>query len=156
MRYGWRAFSLFGAGALFGLVASAVLFAPPELQDQPSPWGRWAWDKGAAASPMALAANTAAPSPAVTAATPPVDPVAVAPATALVAETALAASPVVTVGSPPAPKKRKVQKVESAPDTAMAGAGPAPYPVSVAPEFVRPPQDEAPSRGERDGADPSR
>lgn len=159
MSYGWRAFSLFGAGALFGLVASAVLFAPPELGNQPPPWSHWAREQG----PVGATPQTAgAPAPQPVAAAP-VPPAAIAvPATVEPAVVAADAAPtppvaeVVAVSTTPMVKKRKVQKEEPTVDTSTLGAGPAAYPVSVAPEAVRPPPEEALPRSEPDASDPSR
>jgi hypothetical protein len=179
MRYGWRAWSLFGTGTLFGLLAGAALYAPPEMADQPPPWDHWARDKGQATA--ATQAVAATPAPAASAAPAPMaaasDAAAVVqsplanPAetsTTLAAAAPPAVPPVASSTEPPAkvatairtaaPKKRKVESEEPAVDTSVAGAGPATSLVTrVEPEAVQAPSEAAPPRAESsEGADDAR
>lgn len=160
MSYSWRAFSLFGAGVLFGLVASAVLFAPPEMANQPPPWEHWARKQAPGAAANTAVVPTPEVQPVAAAANPPaaMQPPAPAepPVVAAEASSAPPAAPVVTASTTPAVKKRKVPKEEPAADTGTLGAGPAAYPVSVAPEGLRPQPDEALPRTVSDTSDPSR
>jgi hypothetical protein len=165
MSHGWRSWSLFGAGTLFGVVASAVLFAPPEFANAPAPWELWARDQGNAfagtrtvgAGPALAAApapaQPAAVAPTATAAAP--DPVALVPAPAL-ATSAPPPEIVAKVSRPPAPKKPKVQTEVPFVDTSTAGAGPAQAAVSVEPEGPRAPAEYSAPRSDNEGSDPSR
>jgi hypothetical protein len=146
-------------GALFGMLASAVLYAPPELANQPPPWQHRPWDQGAAAA----ATHTAGAGPAQAPASAPViEPAAailpaVDPATPpQVAASAQPPAEVAIVSPAPAPKKRKVQIEVPAVDTSAAGAGPAPDPVRVEPEAPRAPAEYTVPRSDGETTDPSR
>lgn len=183
MRYGWRAWSFFGAGALFGLLAGAALYAPPELENQPPPWEHWTWNRGAAAAGTDTA-GAAAAQPATSAPDQQSAPAAATPMAAAAEAAALAPAPVVetaaavSLPSPdPAPQAAsfaqppvKVAKARLAAvarkqaepteehlvDTSTVGAGPAPEPARIEPEAPRAPAEFAPPRSETEPIDASR
>ncbi|MDB5859975.1 MAG: hypothetical protein JWQ76_3664 [Ramlibacter sp.] len=151
---------MFGGGALFGLLAGAALYAPPDLGNQPPPWAHWARDQGGAAA----ATRTSGAGPA----QPPVSATA-PPASAAPEPVAAVSDPVPVVQPVPAPqvassaqppakvaKKRKVQSEEPHVDTSVAGAGPAPDTPPVEPEALRAPAEYALPRSDGEGVDASR
>jgi pyruvate dehydrogenase E2 component (dihydrolipoamide acetyltransferase) len=170
MRYGWRAWSFFGAGALFGLLAGAALYAPPELEHQPPPWEHWTWNRGTAAA----ATGTAGAAPAQPAPSAPEQqsaPAAAAPMAAAAEAAALAPAPVVEAAvslPPPDPapqaasfaqppvkvakaRRAAVARKQAEPseehlvDTATVGAGPAPEPARIEPARLEPEAPRAPA-----------
>lgn len=169
MRYGWRGWSLFGAGTLFGVVVGAVLYAPPELGNQPPPWQHWARDQDGTAAAMraagAVPAQPAAAAPPQSASAAP-EPMASASAPAPVAEAPVpvpqvvasgqATAKVANVSRAPAAKKQKVQSEVLTIDTSVAGAGPAPATARVEPEAFRAPAEQALPRNEGEGIEVTR
>ncbi|MCG2592219.1 hypothetical protein LZ009_05435 [Ramlibacter sp. XY19] len=159
MSYAWRSWSMFGVGTLFGVVMGGVLYAPPELANQPPPWQLWSRMQAApavdthasGAGPAPLAATAPVAAAPVTAAPEPVA-AASAPVPEVQAPLAAASAPVLTASHTPA--KRKVRVEES---TVSAAAAPSQEGIRVAPEPLPAPVELAPARAEGEAnADPSR
>jgi hypothetical protein len=144
---------MFGAGALFGVVAGGVLYAPPEVANQPAPWELWARGRVDAVATPAQAPVAQAPAAVAEPAPPVIAEIAAPPQAA--ASSAEATK--VAVASRPAPARKKPRVEEPAVDTTASGAGPAPEPVRVQPEPIRvQPEPPAQAEGQALSGDPSR
>jgi hypothetical protein len=160
---------MFGVGTLFGVVMGGVLYAPPELANQPAPWQLWARMQGAPVvdthvsgagpAPVATLAPLATAAPVAPAAVPTPaapEPVAAASAPMPEAQPALAAASAPVVVASRAPAKRKVH-VEESTVAAQSDSAPSQQGLRVAPEPLPAPVDLPPARADGEAnADPSR